>query len=223
MADGVVQVAPDSTGKMLRTVTTTVGGNTVHEQVVIPVGMRTRQGAYRAHVGVFTVQASAHASTVGFWWLINPLSSGMAMGIKKISFSSQHGSVLATATSPRITIERTTFTGTATGTTVTPAKITNASGNGLNADATNKGLILTTSTGLTLTAGPAIKAFLPTVALTAVGVGPAVNDEVDPANEGDELILQPGEGIICRQPDAGTASDTRRVLFNVAWEEFGAP
>lgn len=224
MADAFIQVAPDSTGSKLRTVSGTVGANTVHEQVVIPTSIRTRTGLYRSHVGVFLVQAAAHAATVGFWWLLNPVGSTTAVAIKKVSFSSQHGSVLATPTSPRITLERVTFTGTHTGTLITPAQRVRTTVGGLTADAsTGVARLSAASTGATLTAGAAYKAFLPVAALTAVGSEAPGTDDYDPGDEDTELILAAGEGIVCRQPDAGTTTDTRRCVFNITWEEFTAP
>ena len=113
MAESLVQVAPDSTGKKLHTISSVVGTDTVEEQVVIVTSARTRTGLYRAATGAHVVLAAAQAATVGFWWLINPVGSGVAVSLKRVAFMSQHGSVLATPTSPRIMLERVTFTGTA--------------------------------------------------------------------------------------------------------------
>ena len=223
MAESYVQVAPDSTGKKLRTVSSTVGANTVEEQYVIPTSARTRTGLYRVHAGVFVVGAAADAATAGRWWLINPVGSGVAVAVKRISFASQHGSALATPTSPRIMLERVTFTGTASGASVTPAKRARTTVAGTTADATAVASVRTASTGLTLAAGEAFKAFLPVVALTTAAACPAGTDDWDPSDEDTELILAAGEGVVCRQTDAGTASDTRRWVNNITWEEFTAP
>lgn len=224
MAEDFVQVAPDSTGAKIHTRSRVIGANTVEEQFVIPTSQRTRVGLYRAHVGVFVVQAAAHAATAGFWWLLNPVGSTTAVAIKKVSFASQHGSALATPTSPRITLERVTFTGTHTGTLITPAQRVRTTVGGLTADAsTSVARLSAASTGATLTAGPAYKAFLPVAALTAVGSEAPGTDDYDPAEEDVEIVLAAGEGIVCRQADAGTTSDTRRSVFNVTWEEFTAP
>lgn len=223
MADSFITVAPDSTGKQLQTTTKTVNSQTVHRQVITTASARTRVGLYRVHAGVFTILVTAHAATAGFWWLINPVGSSVAVSVKKVTFSSQHGSALATPTSPRVTLERTTFTGTASGATVTPAKRVRTAVAGLAADATAVASVRTASTGLTLTAGEQYKAFLPVVALTTAAANAAGTDEYDPADEDAELILAAGEGIICRQADGGTTSDTRRVIMNITWEEFTAP
>ncbi len=220
MAKSFVQVAPDGAGKQLSTYTDADGR---HEQVVVTSSLRTRTGLYRVHSGVFVVTAAADAATAGRWWLINPVGSGVAVAVRRVSFSCQHGSALATPTSPRINLERVTFTGTASGATITPAKRVRTTVAGLTADATNVGSLRTASTGLTLTAGEPFKAFLPVVALTTAAANPPGNDEWDPADEDTEIILAAGEGIVCRQADAGTASDTRRWVNNITWEEFTAP
>lgn len=223
MAASIVRVAPDSTGKMLRTISVVVGANTVEEQVVVVTSARTRTGMYRVATGAHVVLATAHAATAGFWWLINPVGSGVAVALKRVAFMSQHGSVLATPTSPRITLERVTLTGTATGASITPSRRVRTAVAGLPADATPVGSLRTASTGLTLTAGEAFRQFFPVAALTAVAAVPPGEDDHAPDMEDEETILAAGEGIVCRQADAGTTGDTRRFVTNLAWEEFTAP
>lgn len=223
MADSFVRVAPDSTGKLLRTVSTVVGGDLVEEQVVVVTSARTRTGMYRASTGAHVVLAPAHAATAGFWWLLNPVGSGVAVALKRVVFMSLHGSVLATPTSPRIILERVTFTGTASGAQVAPSRRVRTAVAGLSADATPVGSLRTASTGLALTAGEAFRQFFPVAALTAVGAVPPAVDHHNPTSEDEEIVLAAGEGIVCRQADAGTTGDTRRFITDVVWEEFTAP
>jgi len=223
MAESFVQVAPDSTGRKLHTISAVVGASTVEEQVVIVSSARTRVGLYRVATGAHVVLATAHAATAGFWWLINPIGSGVAMSLKRVAFMSQHGSVLATPTSPRIMLERFTFTGTASGASITPSRRVRTAVAGLAADAAPVGSLRTASTGLTLTAGESLRQFLTVAALTAVAAVPPGEDDHAPDVEDEETILSAGEGIVCRQADAGTTGDTRRFVTNLAWEEFTAP
>jgi hypothetical protein len=223
MADDFIQVAPNSTGAKLRTVSSTVGANTVHEQFVITTSPRTRVGQWLANAGAFTVQAGGHTATSGFWWLINPVGSSVAVAVRRVRFVSQMGGVTATPTSPRITIERMTFTGTASGAVVVPAKRVRTAIAGEVADPTNTATIRTASTGLTITAGEVIRAFFPVASATAVGFTAPAVDEWYPIAESGQLILAPGEGIVARQPDAGTSSDTRRITFDLTFEEYTAP
>src|SRR5256712_1722627 len=110
----------------------------------------TLQGLYYVESGNQTVLASAHAATAGFFWLINPVGSTVIVYLRAIGFVWSGTAVTAFPTSPRVTVERVTFTGTASGATLTPAKRATT-------DATNTATLRTASTGLTLTAGAVIE------------------------------------------------------------------
>lgn len=222
MAQDFVQVAPNSTGVKMHTRAYVVGANTVDDQYVIPTSDRTRTGLYRVTTAASTITVAADGATVGRWWLINPVGSAVAVAVKRVSFTCQHNTALATPTGPRITLERVTFTGTASGAVITPAKRVRTAVAGLTADATNVASVRTASTGLTLTAGEGFKTFMPVVALTTAAACPPAQDDYDPDDEAFELILAAGEGVVCRQADAGTTSDTRRWINTISWEEFTA-
>jgi hypothetical protein len=169
-------------------------------------------GTYFASSGRLAVLASAHAATAGFFWLINPVASGIVIRVKRLKFRESETAATAFISAPRITIEKTTFTGTSSGATITPAKRdTN--------DAANIGLLITASTGLTLAAGATYMAFLVSAAVTAAGIQPVVPDDYQPNTEDRMIVLRAGEGIICRQADAGTASDTRIAVVDIVWSE----
>jgi hypothetical protein len=68
------------------------------------------------------------------------------------------------------------------------------------------------------TVGATPTAFLISGAMTAVGAG-VFSEQQFNAVAGEELILVPGEGLVFNQIDASTASDTRKVLIDVVWEE----
>ncbi len=167
---------------------------------------------YVVHSGNLVVQAAAHAATAGFFWIINPVGNSKYAHIRKIYFRCAPTTALVCLTAPRVTIERVTFTGTASGAQLTPAKVEASEPNFTM-------LTLTASTGLTLTAGAVICGFIVTSILTAVGVGVAIQQEIVFSEDG-EIVLAPGEGIVCRQPDAGTTADTRKVIMNIAWDEY---
>lgn len=169
-------------------------------------------GGYNYTSGVFLITAAADAATGGKNWLINPVGSGVTVRVRKIRFSSQLGSALVAVTSPRFNIERVTFTGTASGASVAPAKRKSS-------DAANASSLRTASTGLTLTAGNVVSVFLPVASATAVAYNtPSV---VDIEYADDEFIyLDAGEGLVCRQADAGTASDTRRCVIHYVVDEI---
>lgn len=199
----------------------TIGGATatVLEQRVIPISERVRSGVYVAEPGPQTVLGTADAAPAGRWFLINPVGSGLFVALRRVDFMSQIGSALITPTSPRVQLCRFAFTGTATGAAVSPA-------NSRTANPANVGSLRTASTGLTITVGNPFYSFLPVASLSATAASvaalPSSEDTYAPSEE-EMQVLAPGEGVYLRQPDAGTTSDTRRYVTNVAWEEFTLP
>jgi hypothetical protein len=187
----------------------------VDEQYVIPISERVRTGVYLAQTGAHVVGATADLATAGRWFLINPIGSTVLVALRRVEFMAQMGSALATPTSPRLQLERFTFTGTASGATITPAKRATS-------DAAGVAKLLTATTGLVTTAGAAIYAFLPVASGTAVGFADATTADWLPDEDGMP-VLAAGEGIVFRQADAGTVSDTRRYVTNIAWDEYTVP
>jgi hypothetical protein len=170
-------------------------------------------GSFKFESGRLTVLAAAHAATAGFFWLINPVGSTTLCYVKKMFATSVPTAVTAFASSPRITVERFTFTGTATGASITPAKRDST-------DATNTCTLRTASTGMTITAGAVIADFTVPAVLTAVGIAVPIDQWFyDSTDEDDYIVLRAGEGLVVRQADAGSTSDTRLVLVFGSWEE----
>ena len=164
------------------------------------------------HTGAHVVQATAHAATTRTWALYNA-DPTLATRIRRVRFQSQMGSVLATPTSPRIALTRFSPTGFLSGVTVTPASKLTAYG-----PVGNLQLFTSVSTGsITLSAN--ICAFLPIAGATAVGYAPPVITNTEDTFD-RPIILLPGEGIVCRQLDNGTASDTRRFITDLVVEEY---
>jgi hypothetical protein len=159
------------------------------------------------------VQAGAHAATAGFAWLINPVGSAVLAYVRAAACAFTATAATAFASGPRITGERVTFTGAASGATVGPCALDTAR-------AANVCTFRTASTGLVLTAGNTRLTWLVPAILTAVGIAGENPPPPEYDLEGDELVLlRAGEGIVFRQPDAGTAADTRRLVVGVTWEE----
>lgn len=209
------QLPTDSgnTGKKMRTQTRVIGSDTVHEHYFVPSTERDILGNYIALSGVFTVQATAQTFPAAFFWFINPIGNTPKIALTGIEVLSQIGSALATPTSPRLQFSTFTFTGTASGATVTPGKLDSNY-------ASPTGSFRTASTGLSITKVADLLCSLPIAAATAVGVAPAMMDEWMPSNEDGQIILRPGEGIAFWQADAGTTSDTRRIVVTLKWQEF---
>jgi hypothetical protein len=172
------------------------------------------KGLYYFESGRLTIQAAAHGATVGFFWLINPVGSTVLVVLKKLIVSSSPTAVTAFASAPRITAERVTFTGSASGAQITPAKRDSN-------DAAATATLRTASTGLTLTAGAIIGDYTVPAVLTAVGIAVPIDQILYEAkgDEDDLLVLRAGEGLVLRQPDAGSTSDTRLLTATGGWEE----
>jgi hypothetical protein len=213
LTNSYVQTPPDGGGKKLRTRINTVGTNDVHEQYVIALDSdRLVSGRYYGDPGVMVVGASADAATVGRWYLLNQVGATVVVAVRRVEFASQHGSVLATPTSPRFGVRTFTFTGTATGTAIAAAKQDTTA-------PSPSALFSLAKTGATLTDVAVAKTFLPVAALTAVGAAPPNQEDWVPS-AAFPLYLRAGEGVCLTQLDAGTASDTRRVISSIAWDEF---
>jgi len=225
MAEAFVQVAPDSTGAKLHTVSKVVGANTVHNQVVIPTSPRTRVGFYFGSSGLITLAAAADAATAGKLWLVNPTTSTTAVALKRVKVSTQGGGALAATTPIMITAERCLLTGTLTATPIIVAPRVRTAIQGETADPSIPvAKLITATTGLTMTASATARSFLSVVSMSATATGTYSGPGVevwDPDEEGSEFIMAPGEGVVFRQ-SAGVTSETRRLTIDLAWEEFTA-
>lgn len=170
-------------------------------------------GNYKFESGRLTIQSAAHGSTAGFFWLINPVGSTVVAAIKKMFATSVPTSAATFATAPRVTVERITFTGSASGATIT-------AGLRDSKDAAPICSIRTASTGMVITAGAALGDFtIPLIISGASQTTPVDQWFYDSTDEDDYLVLRAGEGIVIRQPDAGSPSDSRLLVVFGSWEE----
>ncbi|HYS41461.1 MAG TPA: hypothetical protein VEO01_38085 [Pseudonocardiaceae bacterium] len=213
-----IVLPPDSTGKAMLTQERTVTGpGVVQVEYVIPISERVFSGAYLYALNG-TVQASAHTGTgTGFWYLYNPAASGILLALDYCIFMSSEATALATVTAPRINLTGFTFTGTPGGTTIAPEKVDSAFG-------ANVAVFMSTQVTSVVTLTKDFASFLPTVVQSSSSGGPAGSTYA--AYQPEERlrrVVHPGEGIVCWQPDAGTAADTRKVITNIAWSEYTVP
>lgn len=185
------------------------------QQYVTCRSRRKVSGVYIAQTGAHLVLAAADIATAGRWFLLNPATSGLFVALRRIEFLSQLGSALVAVTSPRLQVERFTFTGSPTGPDIVATKRATA-------DAAQAAKLKSSGAGITPSAAVPLFAFLPVASATAVGYNPPGASDWNPDEDG-QPVLAPQEGLIFRQPDAGTAADTRRYVTNIAWEEFTIP
>lgn len=172
-------------------------------------------GVYRAALDQQTVlQAAQNGTSTGFLWAHNPIATVAKWArIRRVKVDSGHSTALPTPTAPRLRIVRFTFTGEASGASVTAAKI--------DAGMPTPVLSLrTAATGLT----PALVAALGAVglagALTAVGAYAPTLETILDGEEDEWPIIKPGEGIVVYQDTAGTAADTRKFNLSLLWDEI---
>lgn len=206
-----------NTGKNIRTQTRVVGSDTVHEHFFIQARQAQVLGVYRTAMAQVTALAAAQNGTSsGFLWFHVPTAiTNKKVRLRRVYITTQHATALATPTAPRLVLARFTFTGTASGASVTPVKIDTTAPTAV-AD------LRTAATGLTVSLVGNMGSAGIAGALTAVGAyAPTAIDIIDPASEEDEWpIFAPGEGCVIYQDTAGTASDTRVSNIVVLHDEI---
>jgi hypothetical protein len=217
MAKDFWRYPADGTGKRQSTRVRVVGANTVHEPYTIALPTdRILTTRYSFWTTSLVVGASADASNVGRVYIENDQSSPVLICLRRASFRSQHASVLATPTAPRLVLRRFTFTGTAP----SGAVVAGAKADSLLANKSADWDVRTATTGMSAIAEVAdIASFYPTAALTAVGAAPPSAEVWYPTAD-ETHVLRAGEGIMVKQADAGTASDTRVFQFGFLIDEY---
>lgn len=205
-----------NTGKKKRTQTRTIGADSVHTDYVIVEDPRNVLGVYTGSSGVLTVPAAVHnGTTTGFLWVFNPIGSTIKMQVSRTMYDIEFTALAVDLLSGLLQQSLFTFTGTASGAQITPAKRSSV-------DAAPQGNVRTASTGLACTLGAArIGVQYPTMGLATGGAGQWNPHRADlrPVNDHEEPILLPGEGIVFWHAAAVTAAN-RRLIINVSWDEF---
>lgn len=210
-----------NTGPKIRTQTRVVGADTVHEHHFVSVSRREIKGIYYfAATAAQSVQAAAQNGTsTGFFWMDLPSGSNVKARLRKFEVTFEQGAAPTAdhLTLPRIALARYTFTGTASGATITPCK--RASG-----DSGNVANVRTAVTGQTVTVGAVASTWLPPGIDFATAAGQnvisKVNEPYAPTTEDEFIELASGEGLLLYQPDAGTTTDVRRFNFKGEWDEY---
>lgn len=219
MTNAYAQLPADGSGRKVDALQLTVGGSLVLQQRMIArQHERTLTTAYWFHSGALTVGASADSSNVGRVYVENDPDSTVLLAVTSIRFSSQIGSALATPTSPRIVIRSFSFTGN----TPSGSAITGVLQDSTLAAKNSNWNVRTADTGMTITEAGDICAFFPVANATAVGHG-FVADRWEPSDPTRPIVLRAGQGIMVKQADAGTSSDTRRFFVDFDIEEWSAP
>jgi hypothetical protein len=205
-----------NTGKKNRTQTRVVGSDTTHEHFFIPISARGVTGGYKASTGVLTVPAAVQNGTsTGYAWLYNPVGATIKMALKRLTWNVQFIALAVDLLGGELRFQLFTFTGTGSGTLVTPAKRDTT-------DAAAQGNLRLASTGLTVTlTGVIFGEQYNTMDLVTGGAGHwnPHRAEWNPDSEQAEMVHRAGEGVSMWHAVAVTAGN-RRLYINPAWEEF---
>lgn len=202
-------------GKNVRTQTRVVGSDTVHEHYFVQSSPYSRLGTFLLGTTQFSVQASAqNATSTGFLWLQLPAASTADAILR--SWSMEYNSSAATAmpTAPVISLVRFTFSGTASGASLTPGKARTS-------EAANQLIVRTAVTGMTVTPGATVgQSSVPSI-LTAVGIYGMKDWLIQEGGdfETNDLRIVPGDGLVLYQTVAGTTADVRRFTCDIKWDE----
>jgi hypothetical protein len=207
-----------NTGKKKRTQTRVVGADTVHEDFVIMGSTRSYLGVHGFSSGNLTILAAAQNGTsTGSLWIQNPVGSAVRMALARLCFYHAITTNLSMPTAPRIIAQLFTFTGTASGAALTTGKFDSRYPAAV-------GSVRTAVTGMTVTLGGILVTSLPIVTAGTAGWTFSTPDKDDnvATSEMSDVVLAAGEGLVIYQADAGTTSDTRKLVVDGAWSEFDA-
>jgi len=198
MAESFIQVAPDSTGKRLRTYDKTINSVVVHEQFVILAG-------YPTYYFQTATNSGAGSSTNFHFDIFNASGSGLVLKVRKLFL--QQTFVAQTGVAATFEIRRTSAVGTG-GTTLTATKADTADST-FPAQVTARG----NPTGGNTSAG-LLTSFGMSGAETDIGGRAAMYfNMLAEGNETKDVTLREGEGLsVCKTAGTATTSGTWSVL-----------
>lgn len=215
-----VQLPSDSgnSGKKIRTQTKVVGSDTVHEHFFVPVSRQSiLQLAYFQTGAVKAVTASAENGTsTGTFWFQVPSAASIRARIRYLEVQFAHTTATAVdhLTAPRIAFQKFTFTGTASGATI--SHLVQKTGLAMTCD------VRTAVTGMTVSLDNIFWVASPqSFDFTTSGATPTPSSYLWRTSFEDEFLdLGPAEGLVCYQADAGTTSDQRSYRVIGCWDEY---
>lgn len=209
---------PDANGTKVDLMGLTVDGALVTRQRQISY-MHERILTTRLwyHSGAQLVNAAADAAGVARVFVCQASDSTVLIAVTRMQFQSQLGSALVAVTSPRITAKRFTHTGTSPSGAVIAGCAIDTAYPAKNA----KWNVRTANTNMTAIAeGNILTSWFPVASATAVAYSPPAVPPPWMPEPDRPLILRAGEGLMIKQEDAGTASDTRRWFVDIEVEEW---
>ena len=205
-----------NTGKKVRTQTRVVGADTVHEHYFVQASKHDIVGMYYANSGILTPPVAVqNGTTSGMFWFQNPSGGLKAATIRRLKEFVQFAALAVDLVPGDFRYSRFTFTGTASGAVLSPARRDSN-------DAAPVCDIRTASTGMTVTLVATIRAHSgPHMGLATGGAGSFASQENDPTvmDEDEGIVIRPGEGVVYWSALALTTAN-RRTLVNLLWNEW---
>lgn len=183
--------------------------------LVAEVRKATFYGTYYLHSGNYTLQnnTNQNGTTTAIMWFIQEDGAKLCR-IKKIAIRSCCTAATSFVTAPRIIVTRVTFTsGPASGAQITPAKRDST-------DTAPSATIRTASTGVTFSLDQPFMSHIVPAVMSGVGIGVQDTTEWVPKNDDEAMIIRDNEGIAFYQIDSSSASDTRKAIVDIVWEEY---
>lgn len=171
-------------------------------------------------VPIQSVLATAHTALQGFFWIVNSVPTHLGpIAVRRVAFKHSLGGTAAMTSTPTIQLERVVFdVGSVPGGTAVKGVRRESK------DTLIEPAVVLASTGLTnlasVNTNAALFSTVPPILSTGVGSTPMAVDVFEPPTD-EQIILQQGEGLVCRQVINGTASDARRFTADIVLEPFG--
>lgn len=208
-----------NSGKMIRAESKSISGSTVLEQFTVPVHALTITGNYWISTNANAIVQSAHNGTsTGFFWFQNPVASTVTALLREISVDISANAATVATSAPSISFTKFTFTGTASGSSIT--SLPYATGT-----TASQMICRTAVTGMTVTLVAQVSQYTCPAILTAVGsYGESERLTLVESPQawvrGQSLELAPGEGLVCYQSTGGSATDPRLFGLTLRWLEI---
>jgi len=220
MAEGIIALPPDSTGKKLRSRERTVGANSVHEQYVIPTSERV--DTFDGFAATFRVQGTA-TTPINMLTVENTTGSAVLVGIKRISVDISASAVTAYMLQSIFRLYRTTTVPTG-GTVVSKFGVESTQASAANviirgpASADGTASVITHA----LPAGTPMRSSVHPGIFTGVGQWDPVdvhlwNFDLAP------LTVRPGECVLLALAGGAASATNFGYTVKAIWEEYTIP
>lgn len=231
MPEDFVQIAPDSTGSKIHTISRVIGANTVEQQVVL-IGDR-REVLFRGRSSTFRIVGRA-AATQNLMTIYNA-STTRLVDVKRVMFDA-YGTAARVITVPPAIVRISRFTtASSNGTVLSQTSLDTAETSDVNVtcrgDSSADGTNSTTTLTVTIPAGTILAQELIPRQLWNSGTVAATMTWSEVADrmvflEGSaDVTLRQNQGLVVHlaSPAATSIPNTDNFLVSIDWEEYTVP